>query len=232
MQNNKDRKQWIRTMVTVAVFCALAYVCQFVFRVKVSFLTFDAKDAVMTVGAMLFGPIWGIVMSLVVSFLEMITVSDTQLYGFLMNFLSSAVFTALAAWIYRYRRTIVGAILGLTASVIGMTVVMLLFNLIITPFYLGWKVADVAALIPTLLLPFNLVKALFNAGLVLVLYKPISTALKRARLVRGDVGTLHFDKRSVLVLVGGLLLVALCVAVFVFFLHGSFEWGPALDKAA
>ena len=232
MQNSKDRRQFVRTMVTVAVFCALAYVCQFVFRIKVVFLTFDAKDAVMTVGAMLFGPVWGIVMSLLVSLLEMITVSETQFYGFLMNFLSSAVFTGLAAWIYRARRTIIGAILGLTASVVAMTAVMLLFNLIVTPLYLGWSVGDVAALIPTLLLPFNLVKALFNAGLVLMLYKPISTALKRARLVQGDTGSLHLDRRSVLVLIAGLLLVAVCVVIFVFFLHGSMEWGPSLDKAA
>lgn len=231
MQNIKNRRQTMRTMVTVAVFCAVAYVCQFVFRINVAFLTFDAKDAVMTVGAMLFGPIWGIVMSALVAFLE-IPNSGTGWYGFIMNFLSSAAFVCVAAWIYRYKRTMLGAILGLFSAVIAMTALMMLFNLIVTPFYMGVERSEVAAMIPTLFLPFNAVKALFNAGLVLVLYKPISTALKKAKLVHGEIGTMQFDSKTIAVLVGGVLLVAVCVVVFVFLLNGSFEWGPALDKAA
>lgn len=223
----KDSRQAVRRMALVAVFCAVAYVCQFLFSFKVAFLTFDAKDAVMTVGAMFFGPLWGIVMSLIVALLEMVTSgSGTGFYGFIMNFLSSAVFSALAAWIYRYKHTLLGAILGLTASVFGMTAVMLVFNLLITPLYMGGTTAEVAAMIPTLLLPFNLVKALFNAGLVLVLYKPISTALKRAKLLRGEhAEKAKFDKKSIPVLIAGVLLVVLCLVVFLVLLHGTVEWG-------
>ena len=213
-------------MALVAVFCAVAYVCQFLFSFKVAFLTFDAKDAVMTVGAMFFGPVWGIVMSLIVALLEMATSgSGTGFYGFFMNFLSSAVFTALAAWIYRYKHTLLGAILGLTASVFAMTAVMLVFNLLITPLYMGGTTAEVAAMIPTLLLPFNLIKALFNAGLVLVLYKPISTALTHAKLVKGDYGALHFDRKSIFMLVFGVLVIALCIAAFFLLMNGTLEWG-------
>ena len=81
----------------MALLCALAYICEFVFRIKVSFLTFDAKDAIIAIGALAFGPVSGVAMSLVVALLELVTVSETGFYGFLMNFLSSAVFSVIPA---------------------------------------------------------------------------------------------------------------------------------------
>ena len=60
-----NRKKSVLQLTMVARFCALSYLCLFVFRIKVSFLTFDAKDAVMTIGAMFFGPIAGFTMALV-----------------------------------------------------------------------------------------------------------------------------------------------------------------------
>ena len=83
----------LRYSVSVAMFAAIAYVCVFVFRFKVSFLTLDVKDAVMAVGALALGPVAGILIASVVALLEFITVSDTGVYGLIMNFLSSASFT-------------------------------------------------------------------------------------------------------------------------------------------
>jgi hypothetical protein len=41
----------------------------------------------------------------------------------------------------------------------------------------------VKTLIPTLLLPFNIAKALLNSAVTMLLYKPISLALRHARLL-------------------------------------------------
>ena len=179
----RNENQKIKRMTAVALFIALAYVCMYVFRIKVSFLTFDAKDAVMTIGACFFGPVSGVIMPLIVALLELITVSDTGLYGFLMNFISSAAFCGVAALVYKYRRSASGALIAMGAAVVSMTATMMVFNLIVTPFYMGATVAEVAGMIPTLLLPFNIAKALLNAALVLILYKPVSTALHRAGFV-------------------------------------------------
>ena len=119
-----------------------------------------------------------------------------------------------------------GAIVGLSAAVLSMTASMMVLNLLLTPLYLdGATVESVAAMIPTVLLPFNLTKAFLNAGLVLVLYKPISTALKHAKLVKGESGTMHFDKKSVILLIAGLLVIAACIAAFLLVMNGSLEWG-------
>ena len=222
MHTTAKRRENLLRMVVVAVFCAMAYACQFVFRIHVSFLTFDAKDAVMAIGAMIFGPVWGVVMAFLVAFLEFLTLSGTGVYGFIMNFASSAAFTAICAGVYKHKRTMTGAVIGLAAAVLGTTTVMMILNLVVTPLYMtGGSVEAVVELIPTLLLPFNLTKALMNAGLVLVLYKPVSVALKKARILKSGPNNFTFDKKTLAVLIAGLTLIAVCVIIFLVGLHGN-----------
>lgn len=207
------------------MFSALSYICVFLFRFQVGFLTFDLKDAVMTVGALYFGPISGVIMAAIVSFLEYITVSGTGLYGLLMNFLASAAFTLGASLLYRWRRRLEYAVAGLGLSIVGMTSVMIVANIVITPLYLGTPRGEVITMIPTLLLPFNVVKAMLNAALVLLLYKPITIALSRARLIPRPTGSIQLGKKSILVMViSGILLLA-SILLFVFLLNGSLVFG-------
>jgi riboflavin transporter FmnP len=226
-------------MVGIGIFSALAFVVSLFVRFPVQFLTFDAKDAIMAIGSMMFGPLAGVAMSLTVASLEL-TISDTGIYGFIMNVASSMVFTVVSALIYRRLRTMKGAVLGLCAAVLSVTAVMMALNLLVTPYYMGCSVGDVVALIPALLLPFNLTKATLNAGLVLVLYKPLAVALRKAKVRTGNltsatlqpaeqkveakpVEKFRLDRTTVTVFVSGLLIVALCLAIFLGFLNGSFS---------
>ena len=214
-----------KKLVAVALFCAIAYIGMY-FRINVSFLTFDLKDAFMTVGAMFFGPLAGVAITAVVALLEFITISDTGVYGLIMNFLSSAVFASVAPLIYKHRRKLSGAIMGLVLSVICTVGVMMAANLLITPYYMGVTVEAVKGLIPTLLLPFNLTKSVLNAALVLLLYKPVTTALRATKLVKtsGD-STMPAAKskkrNTVLILISSLLIIALCLVVFFVFMGGK-----------
>ena len=65
---------------------------------------------------------------------------------------------------------------------IAMVAAMLLWNYIITPFYMGVPREQVAGMLMTVFLPFNLTKGGINAGLTLLLYKPIVNALRKAHL--------------------------------------------------
>ncbi len=218
---NKSRER-IKRLILIALFAAVAYVCMFVFRIKVSFLTFDAKDAVMTVGSMFLGVPAGAIMSFLVAFIEFISVSDTGIYGFVMNFSSSAVFACTAAAVYRRKKGINSAIIGLFYSVALTTVFMLIANIVITPFYTGLKTEDVVAMIPSLLLPFNLVKGVMNAALVLLLYKPITTALSKARMIDHK-AEFKFNRQTLLMFLLGVILLAASILIFLFALHGKFE---------
>lgn len=217
-----------------ALFCALAYVTMFVFRIRVAgFLTFDAKDAIITLSGLLFGPLSSLAISLTVAFIEMISVSTTGLWGFLMNFLASATFSCTAAIIYKYKHNIKGAVLGLICSVFSTTAMMLVLNLLITPLYTGSNTAAVAAMIPTILFPFNLTKSVLNASLVLVLYKPISRAMKATGIVKipehKKVELTREEKKrkrmlNFIVFGIGALLIAASILVFVFILGGNIKF--------
>ena len=92
-----------KKLVGMAMFAALAYSVTFVFRIPVMFLTFDAKDAIIIIASLIYGPVSGIIISLTVALIELITISGTGVYGFIMNFASSAVFSAVAALVYKYK---------------------------------------------------------------------------------------------------------------------------------
>ena len=177
-QKNIDK---IKRMTGVAMFTALAYLTMIVLRIPDigGFLTMDLKDVIITISAMFFGPISAVFISIIVPFLEFLTISGTGVYGLIMNILSSLTFSLTASLIYKYKKTLWGAVIGLLAAVFAVTAVMMAANLLITPYYTGMPTAAVAALIPKLLLPFNLTKAIFNAAVTLVLYKPLTLAMRR-----------------------------------------------------
>ena len=219
---NRER---INKMVICGVFAAFAYVCVCVFRIKVSFLTLDIKDAVITTAAMIINPIAGVFISAVVALLEMVTISDTSYYGFIMNFLSSATFSAVASLIYRSRKSLTYAIGGLVCAAMALTAVMMLANLFITPFYMGVERSMVVGLIPKLLLPFNITKAILNASLVMIIYKPIATALRRAKVIKSSSsqGKYAVGVKTVAVTLVAIAILVLCLVVFFVVLGADVE---------
>ena len=175
----------IKNLATMAILVALAVAADIFLRIPGigGFLTYEPKDVVLTIGAFIFGPVAGLIMSLVVCFVEMITVSSTGRIGLLMNFLSSGIFVGVASVIYYRKKTMSRAIIGLISAVIAMTAMMLLWNYIVTPLYMGVTREQVLAMFIPLLIPFNLLKASLNAALVLLLYKGVVTALRKSGLV-------------------------------------------------
>lgn len=231
MKNNirTSAKERILRMVMIALFCALAFAVMPLFRINVVFLTFDIKDAIITVGGLLFGPLAAVIISAVTALLEFLTIGDTGVYGLLMDFVSSASFAVVAALIYRFRRDLWGAVIGLLAAVFSMTAIMLCMNLLIVPLYTpGVTVAVVAGMLPTLILPFNLTKAVLNAALVMILYKPVSIALRYARVKIAGASMetkIAADKKTnVLITVAGLALVVASLILFFVILGGEAEW--------
>ncbi len=174
-----------KTMTAVAMFSAVSYIAVLVGKVipnVAGFLSYEPKDAVIVIAGLLFGPLASVLISVIVSFIEMITISSTGPYGFLMNMVSTCAFAVPAAWYYQKHRTQKGAVIGLAIGVLTMAAAMLLWNYIITPFYMGVPRATVAGMLMSVFLPFNLIKGGINAGLTLLLYKPVVGALRKAHL--------------------------------------------------
>ena len=223
-------------MTGVAMFAALAYLSMIVLRIPDigGFLTMDFKDVIITTSAMFFGPTSAVFIAVLVPLLEFITISGTGVYGLIMNVLSSLTFSLTASIIYKYKKTFWGAVVGLVSAVFAVTAVMMAANLVITPYYMNMPTEAVAALIPKLLLPFNLTKAIFNAAVTLILYKPLTSAMRRTdffgkkRPLQEIEQTPEEKKRArirtiLLLIIGGAIAIAsILVIIFVWGGHISF----------
>ena len=203
-----------KTIASIAMLSALAFLARLIFKIPVSFLTFDIKDSIIALGGMIFGPVSGVVIALLVSLIEMI-ISETGPIGFVMNFISSAAFAGTAALIYKFKRTFNGAIIGLFSAVGTTTAVMLLMNLLLTPIYQEVPVEVVIGMLPTLFLPFNFAKTLLNAAIVMLIYKPVVVALRKARIIEGRPMDTKFGKESVITIIISALSLITAVVIFV-----------------
>ncbi len=175
----------VRTMVTLGMLTALAYAVMAACKVIPpigGFLSLDVKDTVMAIGGFLFGPVAALCMAILVPVIEMMTVSDTGWYGLLMNIIATSIFVCPAVCIYRRRHKTSAAVAGLVVGVLCLTIGMILWNYIITPLYFVMPRSAVLDMMP-MIVAFNLVKGILNSALIMVLYPPVSTALRKARLV-------------------------------------------------
>ena len=224
----------LKRMTALAMFAALAYVSVVVIRIPNvgGFLTMDFKDVIITVGGMFFGPIAAIILSLIVPFIEFLTISGTGPYGLIMNVLSSMTFSVVASIIYKYKKSLLGAVMGLLSAVAAMAAVMMIANLLITPYYTGMSQEAVAAMIPKLLLPVNLTKAILNASLTMMLYKPLTTVLKKTNLApknKYDAQKHGEDKKSailrtVLIFAISLLIASVAIAIILVAWNGNISF--------
>ncbi len=213
----------------LALFTAISYLSIYIINFKVAFLTFDIKNVFITVAAMIYGGIPGVIVSLLAAFLEFIFYSTTGFYGFIMNFISSASFALVAALFYKRHKTLVGSYLSLILATVFSTAFMMLANLFITPFYMGATMAEVAGMIPKLLFPFNLIKCLINAALVLVFYKPISLVLVRAHMIEKDgAPSKYLTPKTVFTLLAALVIIAVSLLIFYLILGGETHFGKAI----
>lgn len=181
MQNERTK-----TMVTLAMIAALAYLLMWAIRIPVFAmppLKYEPKDVAITIAGFIFGPVSAFLVSLVVSLVEMVTVSETGWIGAVMNLVSTCSFACTAAFLYKKNHTLKGAIIALVSGIVGMVIIMLLWNYILTPIYMGYPRDAVVALLPTVFLPFNLLKGVLNAAFIMLLYKPLVITLRKAGLV-------------------------------------------------
>ena len=100
-----------RKLILIAMLAAVAYIIMVAIRIPVvMFLKYEPKDVIITIGGFLLGPLASVIISLVVSLIEMVSVSETGPIGCIMNFLSTCSFACTAAVIYKRKRTLNGAV--------------------------------------------------------------------------------------------------------------------------
>lgn len=163
----------------VAISIVLVYFIHFPIFPAVAFLEYDPADISILIGTFAFGPLAGILLTVVTSVIQGVTVSAASgLYGIIMHVISTSVLVLASGLIYKYNKTRKGAVIALLCGVAAMTLVMIGANMIITPLFMGVPRNIVWSLMP-FIAGFNAIKAGINSIVTFLLYKRISGFLHR-----------------------------------------------------
>jgi len=212
MKNSSNSKFSTKKLAILGLFAALSYISSLLIRIPIgSFLTYDIKDVFLAVCGFLYGPSLLIPTIGVVSFLEMATVSATGFAGALASFLSSVAFVLVSAAVYKYKRTLLGAVIGLISGTVSLTIVMLVWNFFITPIYLGIPLEGVKDILFPVILPFNIIKGILNSAIIMLIYKPLVKTLDSVGLLEKESTPFKFNKKTVIVILVSTLIAAVCI---------------------
>lgn len=162
----------------VAISCVLVLLIRIPFP-PAPFLVYDPADVPIYITTFAFGPAAGLVVTIVVSFIQAFVLGGDAVYGFVMHVVATGMFAVVAGAIYKHKKSKKEAIVALAAGVIIATAVMCVMNMIVTPFYMGTPREAVMAMILPVILPFNLLKAGLNAVITFLVYKRISGFLHK-----------------------------------------------------
>ena len=180
---NTTKKFSVKLIAKMGMMAAIACVLglfRFPILPMVPFLTYDFADIPIIISAFAFGPVAGLLITVVVSFIQAFLLGGDQLYGFIMHILASGAFVIVASLIYKGHKTKKMAIVSLIAATLVMIVVMGAANYFVTPYYYGGSAMKemVVKLMPFILL-FNLIKGVANSLITLLVYKRISPFLHK-----------------------------------------------------
>jgi len=216
-----------KKITTLAMLSALAFLLALLFHYlpipplvpAAPFLKFEPKDIVIVIGGFIYGPLVVLPMALLVGLLEM-PFSATWLYGLIMNVASTCAFACTAAFVYKMRRTISGAAIGLAAGVVITTGVMIPLNYLITPFFMGVPRHVVVAILVMGIGMFNFVKYALIAAITMQLYIPLKAALTKAKLLPVPEEPAEGAKKlSVNSIIISILVVVICI-IGILYLNG------------
>ncbi|PKM85398.1 MAG: ECF transporter S component [Firmicutes bacterium HGW-Firmicutes-11] len=177
-----SRTEKTARLAKMAMLAAISLVLVMVIRIPfppAPFLVYDPADVPIIISAFAFGPLSGLAITFVVSFIQAFALGGDGVIGFFMHMVATGSFVLVSGLIYRKHKTKKVALIALIAGALIMTVSMIGWNLLITPIYLGVPVEAVIGMILPILLPFNLLKAGVNGLIIFLIYKPIARFLHK-----------------------------------------------------
>ncbi len=180
-KNLMKKHDRLKDIVFLAMLSALAFVSAAIIKFPLipsaPFLEFDIKDSIIAIGGLLYGPVSALGVSVLAALLQFLMTSQSGIIGFFMNLLSTASFVCTASAVYRFRQDRKGLVLGVVSGALVMSAVMVLWNYIVTPLFMGIPREAIKPMLFTVFLPFNLLKGGINAVIILLYYRPLMSAL-------------------------------------------------------
>ncbi|MBQ4100811.1 MAG: ECF transporter S component [Oscillospiraceae bacterium] len=181
MKTNTKKLTTLAMLAAISII--LVYLIHFPIFPSAAFLEYDPADIPIFIGTLMFGPWAGLILTVVASIIQGITVSaGSGVIGIIMHTLSTGSFVLVAGLIYSRKKTLPRAIVALAAGVLVMTTIMVLWNIIFTPIFMGAPRQVVLDMLFPVILPFNFIKAGVNGLITGVIYVSLSAILKKSKL--------------------------------------------------
>lgn len=171
--NPRIKKLTMMAMLTALAVVLITFV-HFPIFPAAPFLQYDPGDVAILVGTFAYGPLAGLAITVVASFIQAFMLGGDGPYGFLMHVIATGTMVLAAGLLYRMKHTKGGAALGLACAIIGRCLVMIPANYLITPYFMGLPVSAVDEILLPAILPFNLIIAGVNACITFLVYKAVS----------------------------------------------------------
>lgn len=176
--NTKKTNRITRLAVLTAVSCVLMFLIRIPFPLA-PFLVYDPADIPIYITAFAYGPVPGLIITVVVSFIQAFMMGGDGVYGFLMHIIATGLFVLVAGLMYKHKKTKKEAVIAIVVGVIVMTASMCVANYFITSAFLGVPKSAIVAMLPTAVVPFNLLKGGINGFVTFLVYKRLSPILHK-----------------------------------------------------
>ena len=178
-ENKMTTAKLAKLGMLIALSIVLVYLIHFPIFPMVPFLEYDPADIPILIGTFAFGPVAGILLTIVTAILQGVTVSaQSGVYGIIMHIIATSVLVLVAGIIYAKEKTKKRAVIALVCGTFAMALVMIPANMFITPKFMGMPLEGLMPFMPWIIL-FNFVKAGLNSLVTFLLYKRISPFLHR-----------------------------------------------------
>ena len=179
----KDKGRSTKTMVSLAMLGAISIVLVSVVHIPfppAPFLEYDPADVPILIGTFAYGPIAGLLLTIIVSIIQGITVSASGgPIGIVMHIFATGACVLVSGWIYGRNKSKKTAVVALAIGAIVQTIAMVIMNLVFTPLFLMTPIEAVIPMLLPIIIPFNLLKSSINCILTFILYKSISHLLRK-----------------------------------------------------
>ena len=130
-----------RKITAMAMFAAISVVLVTLIHFPIfpmaPFLEYDPADIPIFIATFLFGPLSGLILTFVVCVIQGLTVSaQSGIIGIAMHLVATGSFVLVAGAIYKYHSHVKGMIIASICGILIMTIMMALWNLILTPIFM------------------------------------------------------------------------------------------------
>ncbi|MDR0905081.1 MAG: ECF transporter S component [Oscillospiraceae bacterium] len=165
-------------MTAIAV--VFSFIPSFPILPSADFIRYEFSDLPILISVFAFGTPAGLAVAAVSILINaLLGGAESAVYGMIMHFLAIGAYSAAAGLIYRSDKSRKGAIIGLVAGILAMTVIMIPANLFVTPAFMGAPVSVIKGMLIPAIIPINLIKGAITAVLTLILYKRVSGFLHK-----------------------------------------------------